>query len=656
MNEFRTDVEGLRALAIAIVLLAHAGLPIAAGGYVGVDVFFVISGFLITRLLVGERERTGTLSLPRFYARRVRRLMPQALTAIVAVAIVSRLVLSPLEADAVLSDVQAAGVYAMNWHLSAQSVDYFASGAADGPLDHFWSLAVEEQFYLVWPLLLLVLGRRWVAPALAAICAASLVYAVQRAGASPEQAYFSTGTRAWELALGGLLALALAGRRLGRWPAHAAGWAGLAAIAFATVAFGPDTRMPALPALLPALGAAALVAAGTSATPAAPTRLLSLRPVCFVGRISYAWYIWHWPVLVLAVAVVGPLSPAAGLAVVAASFVPTIITHRWIEEPIRRSRIRVRTAVLAAPATAVLVLAAAVVIAGSIPSPPTLAAGRAEGAAQLQRTFTLQRSATALRPTPRKADDDRGRSYEDGCLVDAAATSSPRCVYGDRRSRATVVLFGDSHAMQFFPALEPIALRRHWRLVQLTKSGCPAPAVDVIYTPLNRAYPECDAWRADTYARIARERPALVVVAASVDYTVVEHGRRLGTAAGTAALAAGYRPTLQRLRRMVPRVAVLVDAPKPPWDVPDCVSKRLHQLRRCAFPRGPAVARAATIAAGAASVRGVHIIDPADRFCLPRLCPAVIGDVLVYRQTGHITATYAATLAPWLSRRLPALK
>jgi peptidoglycan/LPS O-acetylase OafA/YrhL len=653
MNDFRTDVEGLRALAIVIVLLAHAGLPIAAGGYVGVDVFFVISGFLITRLLVGELDRTGSLSLPRFYARRVRRLMPQALTAIVAVAVVSRLVLSPLEADAALRDVMAAGVYAMNWHLSAQSVDYFASGAADGPLDHFWSLAVEEQFYLVWPLLLLVLGRRWVAPALAAICAASLVYAVQRVGASPEQAYFSAGTRAWELALGGLLAPALAGRRLGRWQAAAAGWAGLAAIGCATFVFGPDTAMPALPALVPALGAAALVAAGTSATPAAPTRLLSIRPVRFVGRVSYAWYVWHWPVLILAVAVVGPLSPAAGLAVIGASFVPTIVTHRWIEEPIRRSRIRVRTAVLAAPATAALILVVAAAIAGSIPSPPTLAAGMAEGAEQLERTYTFQRSATALRPTPLTADDDRGRSYEDGCLADAAATRSPRCVYGDHSSRTTVVLFGDSHAMQFFPALEPIALRRRWRLVQLTKSGCPPAAVDVIYTPLNRAYPECDAWRADTFARVARERPALVIVAASVDYAVVENGRRLATAAGTAALAAGYRATLQRLRRIVPRVAVIVDPPKPPWDVPNCVSKALQQLWRCAFRRGAAVARANVMAAGARRVRGVRVIDTADRFCLRRICPAVIGNVLVYRRTGHITATYAATLAPWLEDKLP---
>jgi hypothetical protein len=374
--------------------------------------------------------------------------------------------------------------------------------------------------------------------------------------------------------------------------------------------------------------------------------------VRFVGRVSYAWYVWHWPALILAVAVAGPLTPAAGLAVVAASFAPTIVTHRWIEEPIRRSRIHVRTTVIAAPATAALVLVVAVAIAWSIPSPPTLAAGMAAGAAQLDHTPVLQRSATALRPTPRNADDDRGRSYADGCLAGATATRSPRCVYGDPRSRTTVVLFGDSHAMQLFPALEPIAVRRHWRLVQFTKSGCPPAAVDVIYTPLNREYPECGVWRADALARIAREHPALVIAASSVDYTAVENGRRLDDAGTLRSLTAGYRPVLVRLRRLAARVAVFVDPPKPPWDVPDCVSRSLHTLRRCAFARGPAVARAAAMASGAERVRGVRVIDATDEFCLRRLCPAVIGDVVVYRRTGHITATYAATLAPWLEDAL----
>jgi peptidoglycan/LPS O-acetylase OafA/YrhL len=658
--DFRPDIEGLRALALAIVLLAHAGVAAAGGGYVGVDVFFVISGFLITQLLVSELDRTGRVSLTRFYARRIKRLMPQAVTAIVAVALVSSLLLPPVQADSVAADVMAAGVYAMNWHLSAEAVDYFASGAADGPLDHFWSLAVEEQFYLLWPVLLLAVGRRRrvLVALLGALAAASLLHAIRRTGVAPEQAYYSAAARAWELALGGLLALGLAGRRLPRRSAVAAAWGGVAAIAAATVTFDAATAVPALPALLPALGAAALLAAGTSATAAAPTRALSLRPVRWVGQRSYAWYVWHWPVLIFAAAAFGPLSAAAGLAVVAGSLIPAIVTHRWIEEPIRRSNVHLRMpriTLAAAPAATALVIACGVALTWTISSPPILAAEQVEGAAQLRRTRTVQAAAAALRPTPRDADADRGRAYEDGCLVGANATRSPACVYGLRGSQTTVVLFGDSHAMQYFPALERIAVRHRWRLVELTKAGCPPPRVHVIFAPARREYPECDAWREHALRRIERERPALVVTTASVQYRVVAGAHRLGAEASMRALADGYAPTLRRLRSAAGSVAVLTDAPHPPWDVPACVSAALDDLRRCAFPRSRAVARAVAVSAAAQRVDGVRVIDLTAQFCLPDVCPAVIGDVLVYRNSGHVTATYAETLTPWLDRRLAAL-
>src|SRR3954451_2544946 len=225
MTNFRADIEGLRAIAIGIVVLAHARLGFAAGGYVGVDVFFVISGFLITQLLVGELDRTGRVSVARFYARRVKRLMPQALTVIAAVVVAAWLLLSPLQADVVAHDVVAAGAYAMNWHLSAEAVDYFHAGEAARPLDHLWSLAVEEQFYAVWPWLLLALAwiaRRALPAAVAIIAAASFAYAVASVHAAPEAAYYSAFGRAWELGLGALLAL-LASVRL----APAIGWLGL---------------------------------------------------------------------------------------------------------------------------------------------------------------------------------------------------------------------------------------------------------------------------------------------------------------------------------------------------------------------------------------------------------------------------------------------
>jgi peptidoglycan/LPS O-acetylase OafA/YrhL len=652
---FRADVEGLRAVAVAIVVLAHARLGFAAGGYVGVDVFFVISGFLITQLLVGELDRSGRVSVARFYARRIKRLMPQALTVIAAVVVAAWLLLSPLEADVVAHDVVAAGAYAMNWHLSAEAVDYFHSGEAARPLDHLWSLAVEEQFYAVWPWLLLTLAwvsRRALPVAVAAIAAVSFAYAVASVHAAPEAAYYSAFGRAWELGLGALLAV-VPGRGLGspsEGPAPAAhristlvAWLGLAAIAVAVVAFSAATRFPGPAALVPTLGAAAVIAAG------APLRLLTLPPMRWLGRVSYAWYLWHWPVLVFAGA-----GSAGGRALVALlSLLPAWLTYRWIETPLRHSTLHVRrpwTTLAAGLAGPAAVVGIGLALSAGLTSPPALAAAEAVGAPALGRQ--LQRSATALLPRPRDASADRGHAFADGCLVEEGEVRSPACVYGDRRSRQTIVLFGDSHAMQWFPALEAAAKRRRWRLVELTKAGCPPPLVRILLPGTPRQDPSCDIWRASALKRIERERPALVVVGMSMRYTVLDGERRLARGESTRALGAAYTPALGRLRALAGRVAVLTDVPRPPKDIPSCVSGAMRQLRRCAFARGPALANAFAIRDAAARVPGIDTLDATDRFCLPDLCPAVVGDVLVYRNSGHVTASYMKTLRPWLERRL----
>jgi hypothetical protein len=226
-------------------------------------------------------------------------------------------------------------------------------------------------------------------------------------------------------------------------------------------------------------------------------------------------------------------------------------------------------------------------------------------------------------------------------------------VYGRRRSRTTVVLFGDSHAMQHFPALQRVALARGRRLVVLTKAGCPPPRVRVVFVPSQRDYAECDTWRDYALRRIAGERPALVVAGSSAHYTVVDRGRRVGGAAGTRLLAAAYPAIIRRLQAAAPDVAVLTDAPRPPLDVPDCVSGSMTHLQVCAFPRARAIAAAQAVEASVSEVDGVRVVDPTDAFCLPDLCPAVIGDVLVYRNSGHVTASFSETLAGWLGRRLP---
>jgi SGNH domain-containing protein len=276
------------------------------------------------------------------------------------------------------------------------------------------------------------------------------------------------------------------------------------------------------------------------------------------------------------------------------------------------------------------------------------------GAAQLETSTALQRSAETVAPRPAAADRDRSQAYADGCLIGFRATRSPDCVYGHPRSSRTVVLFGDSHALQYFPAVERIALERGWRLVHLSKAGCPPAAARLRHSPSRaRHYRACTTWRENALRRIQRERPFLVITAGSTNRRVDEGGRHLGRHASDRALGRGYAKTLRRLAAIAPRVVALRDSPRPPFDVAGCVAAHMRDLRRCAFVRPAARTRPDAISRAMARVRGVTLVDPLPELCPRRLCPAVIGDVLVWRRGAHLTATYTATMWRWLERELP---
>jgi peptidoglycan/LPS O-acetylase OafA/YrhL len=656
-------------VAVVAVLLYHASVTFAPGGYVGVDVFFVISGFLITGLLLREIDNTGTLSIRRFYSRRAKRLLPLTVVVLGVVAMVSWPLFDPVRMDRISWDIIAAGLYVMNWRLAVQATDYFGAGLQASPVQHFWTLGVEEQFYLIWPTLLLAVAwwcrrSRWgLRPALGVVFAivmiSSMAYSVYSTEHEGTAAYFSTLTRGWELALGGALALVPASilKRMPRPASVALAWAGLGAIALATYRLGDGTPYPGTAALLPTLGTAAIIAAGSSSTNAAPTRLLSLRPVRHVGRISYSWYLWHWPPLVFAAAIWGKLSPLEGLAVLSASYVPAVLTHRFVERPFHysetlnrfpRKALALGTACTASSVALGLALLA---VTPTVTKPPL---DQVAGAAALQDGSALQKSADAVRPTPREADKLRSKMYTDGCHVQPSDTEFPECVYGDPASETTVVLFGDSHAMHWFPALDKLAEERDWRLVGLTKSACPPADVTRYNVSLRREYRECDEWRERALRRITeRESPDLVVTSGLTVYRVVEDGKRLGQEASEEALEEGYVSTLKELRRTGAKVTVIEDVPHPNKNIPECVSRSLDRLEECAFPRSKAFRYRPINTRAAERVEGVELIDPTPVLCPGDPCPAVIGDALVYRNGDHLTPTYVRTLVPWLGEQLP---
>ncbi|EST37576.1 hypothetical protein N566_12260 [Streptomycetaceae bacterium MP113-05] len=668
-HRFRGDVEGLRAVAVCVVLAYHAGAASFGGGYVGVDVFFVVSGYLITGLLLRELQQTGGISLTRFYARRMRRLLPLACLVLLCVTLAAWLLFSPVERQQVFEDVIASALYSVNWQQAAQAVDYSAVGAAASPVQHFWSLSVEEQFYLVWPLLLLLAcgignrrraGRGRLAVVLGLVAAVSLGYSVVLTFTEAGAAYFSTLTRGWELAAGGLLALVPA-ERLKALPRRAPATlacGGLAALLVAVAGYDDTTPFPGLAVLLPVLGTVALIAAGTAGThPVA--RVLELPPVRYVGRVSYSWYLWHWPAIVFATAFFSGLPTSLLLLVVLLSLIPAALSHRLVEEYFRRAPAVAsngRSLALGVGCTALAVLAAGMSW-NNLPRVPLAEKSEITGARALLAGGAPQRTADALRPLPEKATEDRGRVHRDGCLVSQRDTRSPACVYGDPSSDTTVVLYGDSHAMQYAPALDRVAEKRKWRLVVLTKSGCTPADLPIWNTALKREYTECAEWREQTLERIERdEKPAMVVTGNLATVRSVSDGERQSREESARSVRSAYADTLERLQGADTRVVVLADNPHPPEDVPACVSAHLGDLTQCAVPERTGLSFAPVNRQAAGDVSGARLVDPSEVLCQDGTCPAVAGNALVYRNGAHVTATFARTMADWFDGELPSTR
>jgi peptidoglycan/LPS O-acetylase OafA/YrhL len=671
---FRGDIEGLRAVAVLLVLVYH-GNPVALpGGFVGVDVFFVISGFLISGLLMAEHRRTGTISLRAFYARRARRLLPATAVVLLAVVAGTLLLLPRTRFAAIGQDVTASALYGMNWLLAQRAVSYQALGDAASPLQHFWSLGVEEQFYLFWPVFILVVvalarWRRWhlrsgLAVAFTAAAGLSLLLSVYMASTEPERAYFVTPTRVWELALGGLLALFVTSERVRsrRWPyAGVVGWAGLGAIMVAAVRFDGSTVFPGWLALLPTVGAVLVIGAGSLRGPRGPEQMLALRPLQVLGGLSYSLYLWHWPMLVFARQQWPGLSGAQGLLISAASLLPAYLTYRWVERPVHTSpRIaaRPRRGLMVGLACTMVGVLAGTGVQASLGSPslPTL---RPRMGAEALGTGTTSDNGgvpvdrvKSIVPDPVIAADDMPAAQNNGCQVGTYDSSAHSCTYGDRAGRTDVVLVGDSHATQLLPALELVAAARHWRVVTYLKGSCPLAAVTVRLRSL--PFASCDTWNENVQEAIAAgRRPALVITTSS--HYEVSNAQSLTAAAKKAALVKGLRASWARLAVAGIKVAVLADTPVPRLDIPECVAEHPDQLTRCAVARAKAVPADAPNLTAAAGDPAVAVVNLNDAICPAPLCAAVIGGVLVYRDDSHLTATYVKTLAPRLELALQPL-
>lgn len=663
---FRADIEGLRAVAIGLVLLYHADVPFLPGGYVGVDMFFVVSGYLITGLLVREVERTGRVSLARFYARRARRLLPASALVLVVSALLMWATASVVQWRTFGHDIVAAALYVVNWRMADRSVDYLAEGTGASPVQHFWSLAVEEQFYLVWPLVLVLvtLAVRWrglqVRPAmgvgLALIVAPSFVWALWTSG-SPS-GFFVTTTRLWELGVGALVAV-VGTVALPRRAARTTGVVGLILVLSSAVLLDSSTPWPGAWTLLPVLGTAAAIFAGGSHERGAP-RVLELRSVVWIGGLSYSLYLWHWPLLVAAENVAGELSVVERIVVVVISAIPAWLSLRFVENPVRfaagLARSNRATLAVGAGLTAVGVVAG-LGLAAVVPKAP--AGPEAAGAAVLvseDGVVTPPHAVTTGTVTPSAADatDDVPAPYEDGCDVKMDEVELELCVYGDPQGTKTVVLAGDSKALQWFTPLESIAQDNGWRLVLATKSACGfagaiRPGADG--TP----YTLCETYNEMLLAELLKTHPDAVITS-QVHDTAYDAAGELTESAMTEGLTSYW----SQLEQSGTDVIALLDNPHPHGlpaggsEVYACVAEFPDRLDRCAFSssdRATADGNAARVAA-AEKLAEVDVVDMNDLVCNEAVCPAVIGGVLVYRQGSHLTDSYVRSMTPVLEERL----
>jgi peptidoglycan/LPS O-acetylase OafA/YrhL len=650
----------MRAVAVLGVVIYHLRASWLPGGFAGVDVFFVLSGYFITGHLLREVRANGSVDLLRFWTRRIRRLLPAATLTVTGTLLAALVVADPLDGQRFARDGGYAAVFSLNWHLAREGTSYFAD-PAPSPFTHFWSLGVEEQFYLVWPVLLLLVAivvrsARAVRPVVLVLVAGASVASfgvalIQTHGAQP-YAYFATYSRVWELGVGA--ALAAAGSALGRlpvWLCWLLRWGGVAAVVGFYVRAPLDATYPGWYLLVPAVGAALVVAAGVG-----PGRglgeerrrdplavALASPPGQLIGRYSYGWYLWHWGPLVLFPLLLGHSLTAVELwACAAGALVLAALSFHLVEEPIRVHRgLAIRRGGRSA------VLGVGLVTVSLIGSVSVYAVAHFDAV----HSHVVNARGADLVPQPARAASELPQPTRDGCEVSLSSSGrSPECRYLPDSGHGDVVLAGDSHAAQWFPAVEAIARRQQWGLRVWAKASC--PIADITKNINGAPGKACDSWREDVMRRLIEAKPSLVIVTGYASVVPSIYDRASGHLVGGAGARRLYEQGLEReLRRLrAAAIPVLLIRDNPSFDVsgPKCALEHEHHLAACSATLQHALRSAEDLHA-AQAVPGVHWVDFTSTFCAGGRCRQVVGSTLAYRDTNHLTAEMTHRLEPALA-------
>jgi peptidoglycan/LPS O-acetylase OafA/YrhL len=680
---FRPDIQGMRAIAVAMVVLYHLYPNVLPGGFAGVDVFFVISGFLITGHLLREYQKNGRISLLGFWGRRAKRLVPAAALVLTVTWIAARFILPSTQLDNTARQIRASALYFQNWQLAANAVDYLKADSAATPVQHFWSLSVEEQFYLGWPLLFVLAalvaltarrrarvgagpradvdrriarGHHTLIVLASAVVVASFGYSVYETHANPAAAYFVTTTRIWELGLGGLIALlpARLGARLSRF--GLLGCAGLALVIASAFVLSGSMAFPGWLALLPAGGAALLIIGGSAAGRYGPAALTSVRPMVFLGGISYSLYLWHWPLIVLYTTWRGhPAGALSGAAIIVVSVLLSWGSKVWVEDKVRGARLLSGTGLKSgwlSVSTALAAVVPVVLVSLFIAGEPVPFSGQLgpdyPGAAALARHLTSIKPEPVL---PAVTAITLPLYWRDGCLpaYPTYGAAPKECVYGDTRNPAlTVALVGDSFDGDWFTPLLAIADQEHWELITDLRGSCPWTATPLV----GPGAPSCLAWgKTVLHDLLATIKPDVVITSDDPDQPTAAHPH-VGKQA-MADIGAGMVPYWTQLENHGIKVVAMRETPNMGIVVPDCLAENPGSPANCAMPAKKVIPPdPPTVIAARAMGGKVPVINMNNLICAKKKCAAVVGNVLVYQDSHHLTDTYSGTLAPYLYKRL----
>ncbi len=663
--DYRPEVQGLRALAVLMVVTYHVWLGRVSGG---VDIFLLISAFLMTLSFSRKVEAGKPLRLLSHWLHLLKRLLPAVVVVVLGVLIGTWAILPASRWPDVLDQAWASLLYRQNWLLAESAVDYYAqdhSGAS--PLQHIWSLSIQGQVFLLWPLLFAGAAllrralRRWtnldgrllnyrliLAVAFGGVFAASLAYSVDQTATNQAYAYFDTRTRLWEFALGSLLALALPYLKPGRLMRLVLGWAGLAGMLSCGLLLTVDRSFPGFIALWPTLAAAAIIVAGRSGSRYGVDRLLTWRPLVALGDNSYALYLWHWPLLVLALAGMGISAPNLwqGLAIVAASVLLAVLTTRYVEKPLRDwhwpQRRAWRSAVVIAACGALLA------------APVTLWQSQivADEAAAASQPKELTPGAAALAPEnagkptpdakiiPAPAAMKNEWADIDGLCTDGNVPSDPLlsgCLQNSRPEKVTkkIVVLGDSHAQQYMAALGPVAKSHGWEVVTLLKGNCRFGGESA------ERDADCNAFNKASAAYVLKHKPDAVFTVASLTHKEAPFETEVPR----------YLEGIKPFTDAGIEVVGIRDNPRFTTNMPECVQTKGEDAAECNVPLQESLAASSPLDAYG-KVSRLHLMDMSDFICADGTCPAVVGNVYVYKDDNHLTKTYVQSMIPMFEKRL----